>query len=78
MFIAKRIDVMITQNYSAGIFEGGIITTRVVCPNFGHPAPTLSFTKYKFMQAKYSFKTNVNGLSVFKLFQLSNGDLLIL
>ena len=24
------------------------IDNRVVCPNFGHPAPTSSFTKYKF------------------------------
>ena len=49
---------------------------RVVCPNFGHPALTPSFTKYRFLQVKNSFATNVNGLSVLKLFQLSNGDLL--
>ena len=46
-----------------------------VCPNFGHPALTSSFTKYKFLQMKNSFATIVNGLSVLKLFQLSNGDL---
>ena len=28
---------------------------RVVCPNFGHPALTSSFTKYKFSQVKNSF-----------------------
>ena len=50
---------------------------RVVCPNFGHPALTSSFTKYKFLQVKNSFATIVNGLSVLKLFQLSNGDLLL-
>ena len=49
---------------------------RVVCPNFGHPALTPSFTKYKFLQVKNSFATLVNELSVLKLFQLSNGDLL--
>ena len=38
----------------------------VMCPNFGHPALTLTVTRYKFLQAT---------LSVFKLFQLSNGDL---
>mgnify|MGYP000279282549 CR=1 FL=1 len=50
--------------------------TRVVCPNFGHPALTPSFTKYKNFQMKNSFATLVNELSVLKLFQLSNGDLL--
>ena len=49
---------------------------RVVCPNFRHPALTPSFTKYKFLQLKTSFATLVNGISVLKLFQLSNGDLL--
>ena len=47
---------------------------RVVCPNFGHPALTSSFTKYEFLQVKNSFATILNKLSVFKLFQLSNGD----
>ena len=51
-------------------------STRVVCPNFGHPALTPSFTKYRFLQVKKSFATLVNELSVLKLFQLSNGDLL--
>ena len=45
-----------------------------MCPNFGHPALTPSFTKYRFFQAKNSIATLVNGLSVLKLFQLSNGD----
>ena len=49
---------------------------RVVCPNFRHPALTHSFTKYNFFQMKNSFATLVNELSVLKLFQLSNGDLL--
>ena len=49
---------------------------RVVCPNFGHPALTSSFTKYKFLQVKRSFATLMNELSVLKLFQFSNGDLL--
>ena len=26
--------------------------TKVVCPNFGHSAPTSSFTKYKFSRVK--------------------------
>ena len=47
-----------------------------MCPNFRHPALTPSFTKYKFLQVKNSFATLVNELSVLKLFQLSNGDLL--
>ena len=50
----------------------------VVCPNSGHPSPTSPFTKYKFLQVKYSFTTIVIELSVLKLFQLFNGDLLIL
>ena len=52
------------------------MNNRVVCPNFGHPALTPSFTKYKFLQVKNSFETLVNELSVLKVFQLSNGDLL--
>ena len=47
---------------------------RVVCPNFVHPALTSLFTNYSFFQVKYSFAYIVNGLSVLKLFQLSNGD----
>ena len=50
--------------------------SRVVCPNFGHPALTSYFTKYKFLQVKNSFAKIVNELSVFKLFPLANGDLL--
>ena len=45
-------------------------TNRVMCPNFGHPALTPSFTKYNFFQIKNSFATLVNELSVLKLFQL--------
>ena len=41
--------------------------SSVVCPNFGHPAQTSSFTKYKFLQVKNNF---VNALSVLKLFHL--------
>ena len=53
------------------------INALIVCPNFGHPALTWSFTKYKFLQDIYnSFATIVNGLSVLKLFHLLNGDLL--
>ena len=50
--------------------------TRIACPNFGHPAQTLSFTKHKFLQVKNNFETIMNGLPTLKLFQLSNGDLL--
>ena len=41
----------------------------VVYPNFWYLALTSSFTKYKF----YSFATIANGLSVWKLIQLSIG-----
>ena len=34
-----------------------------VYPNFGHPALTSSFTKYKYLQMKNGFATIVNGLS---------------
>ena len=47
-----------------------------MCPNFGHPALTSSFTKYIFLEVTNSFATLVNELSVLKLFQLSNGDVL--
>ena len=47
-----------------------------MCPNFGHPALTPTFTKYNFLQVKNSFATLENELSVLKLFQLSNGNLL--
>ena len=50
----------------------------VVCPNFGHPALTSSFISYKFLKVDNSFAKIVNGLSVLKSFQLSNGDLLFL
>ena len=49
----------------------------VVYPNFWHPALTSTFTKYKFLQAKNCCATIVNGQSVLKLFQLSNGALII-
>ena len=58
------------------IHMNSIPANRVVCPNFGHPALTQSFTKYQFLQVKNSFAIIVNGLSVFKLFQLFNGDIL--
>ena len=48
----------------------------VVCPNFGHLALTSSWTKYNVLQMKNSLAKIVNGLSVLKLIQLSNGDLL--
>ena len=48
----------------------GAVFGRVVCLNFGHPAPTSSFTKQKLLQAKNSFAIIVIGLSVLKLFQL--------
>ena len=49
---------------------------QIACPNFGHPAQTSSFTKYILLQAIFFSSTNVNELSVWKLFQLWNGDLL--
>ena len=51
------------------------VVYRVVCPNFGHPALTFIHKIY-FLKTKDSFATIVNGLSVLKLFQLSNGELL--
>ena len=54
------------------------LLSREVCPNFGHTVLISSFTKYEFLQGKYSVATIVNGLSGLKLFQLSNGDLVIL
>ena len=36
------------------------IKDRVVCPNFGHPALTPSFRKYKFFQVKNTFATLMN------------------
>ena len=52
--------------------------SRVVCPNFGHPVLTSSFTKYTFFQVNIFFVTIVNRPLALKLFQLSNGDLLLL
>ena len=52
--------------------------SKVVCPNFGHPDLTLHFTRYKFSHVQNSFATIENGLSVLKLFELSNSDLLFL
>ena len=49
-----------------------------MCSNFGHPALTSSFTNSKLLQVKYSVVTIVNDVSVLKLFQLSDGDLLFL
>ena len=53
-----------------------VILGRVVCPNFGHPVLTSSFTKYTFLLVKNSFTTFVSELPVMKLLQLLNGDLL--
>ena len=50
--------------------------TRVVCPKFGHPALTPSFTKYKFLKVRNNFAAILTEVLVLKLFQLSNGDLL--
>ena len=50
--------------------------SMVVCPNFGHPVLTSSYKKYNVFADKKGFATLVNGLSVSKLFQLSNDDLL--
>ena len=63
------------QDLSARQHQGmwiqpGIIPDSVVFPNFGHPTLTSSITKYIFLK----FAIIVNGLSAFKLFQLSNGD----
>ena len=43
-----------TQSY----ILSSIYLYRVVCTNFGHPALTSSFTKYKFLQAKNCFCEN--------------------
>ena len=51
-----------------------IVRNRVVCPNFGHPPLTSSFTKLKISQVKNSLAI-VNDLSVLKSVQLSNGNL---
>ena len=40
------------------------------------PAQTLSFTKCKFLQVNNFFAIIVDELSVLKLFQLSNGNLI--
>ena len=50
----------------------GAVQNGDECPNFGHPALTLSFKKYKLLQAKKSFAI-VNGLLVLKLLELYNG-----
>ena len=44
---------------------------RVECPNFGHLALTSAFTKYNIFHIVLRI---VNGLSLLKLFHLSNGD----
>ena len=40
---------------------------RVVCPNFGHPVRTSTFTKYEFLQVKNSLATIENDYNVRKL-----------
>ena len=47
---------------------------KLLCPNFGQPALSSSFTKYRFLLAKNNSAMIVNRLSVLQLFQLSNGD----
>ena len=64
------------QHENSNFIKTKITCNGVVCPNFGHPALTSSFTKYKFLQMKNSFETNVNGTSVLKLFHLLNDNLL--
>ena len=44
------------------VFLSTIVSNKVVCPNFKHAALTSSFTKYKLLQMKDSFATNVNEL----------------
>ena len=41
---------------------------------FGHTAKTSSFTKYDFLHVKNNFAKIVDGLSVLKMFKLSNGN----
>ena len=53
-----------------------LCASQGVCPNFGHPTLTLSFTKYKFLQGNNSSATIGNRLLVLELFQLFNGYLL--
>ena len=48
-----------------------------MCPNFGHPALSSSFTKHNLWQINTNFAINVNELSVLKLLQLLNCDLLL-
>ena len=51
--------------------------TRVVCPNFGHPVLTRHFRNIRHLQVKNSFAKIVSELSVLKVFQLLNSDLLL-
>ena len=74
-------DQLNQQQRNAGSGAAGLtggpnnkVTEEVVCHNFGHPALTSSFTKYKFLQVKYDFAAIVNERSVLKLLQLSNVD----
>ena len=60
----------INKSYSVLLLKKMFSKNRVLCPNFGHPAPTSTFTKYEFLQMKNSFATIVNRLSVLKLFEI--------
>ena len=69
------------QDLSARQHQGmwiqpGIIPDSVVFPNFGQWTPYPNFVIYKIyiLQMKNNVAIIVNGLSAFKLFQLSNGD----
>ena len=59
--------------------------SKVLCPKFGHPTQTSVWTPYTnfghllqvkslFLHGNNNFATIVNGQSVLKLFQLSNGN----
>ena len=70
----RRQDV---QEQAEGL-GGASQVNRVVCPNFGHPALTSSIQNTNFWEFKNSLAKIVNELSVLRLLQLSNGDLLFL
>ena len=58
----KKYSIMIDPEYPLPLLvvkhllrKGKVHRFMVVCPNFGHPALTLSLTKYKFLQEKNGF-----------------------
>ena len=71
-FMKMSFHLIIQESTHRRILRVSHKTSRVVFPNFGHPA--LTFTNHKVFQVKNNF---VNGLSVLKLksFRI-NGDLL--